>query len=84
MQWIKFEDNQPDPNEVLECIICFREKYAFDTEWTYNVCEGWTHDYGGYLRDDRYNVGFDTYNDWCEGQQIEFVAWMPMPTYKES
>lgn len=78
-EWCKFEDRVP-PTDIggESYIVCFREKFYGDKEWRYQIIEGWI-EAGGYLHDERYYFGFDTLNDWDEGQRIEFVAWMPFP-----
>ena len=75
--WKFFDDEKPENDDDI--ILCFRERFPFDKEWKYQVCEAYVSEYEGYLYDEKHHLYFNTYNDWNEGQVIEYIAWMPMP-----
>lgn len=75
--WKFFDDEKPENDDDI--ILCFRERFPFDKEWKYQVCEAYVSEYEGYLYDEKHHLYFNTYNDWDEGQVIEYIAWMPMP-----
>ena len=80
-EWIPIsKDHLPSSGE--EVLITFTEDWSYGkgTEVrthvdaaTYNSC-------GGYLNNpEGIPGGFDTDNDWDEGQPIKILAWMPFP-----
>lgn len=78
-KWIKIKPGCEMPNEYEEVLIVLR-----DRGYNYYV------DLGVYIKNHAYIptpfpelVGFDTYKDWDEGNDIKVIAWMPKPKWSE-
>lgn len=67
IRWIPCSERMPEIDETV--LITIKEKYAGEKEYRYHT------DVADYLINDDWM----TFNDWDEGQEIEIVAWMPLP-----
>lgn len=71
-QWIPVSERLPDLYE--ECFVLVKMKYDWEEDYERNV------DSGCYVGENGYIDGFNTYNDWNEGQEYLHVThWMPLP-----
>lgn len=75
--WIPCSKRLPELFETY--IVTIKMKYEWEKEWEYHV------DVADYTCDDGYVDGaWNTFNDWCEGQECHVIAWQPLPEpYKE-
>ena len=81
-EWIIIEEGckLPNPCESVLVSIVTDWSYGKGTDVCYEVDYAQFQDDGsGYLDTILPGVGFDTNNDWDEGQPIKVVAWMPLP-----
>lgn len=76
--WIPCSERLPELFETY--IVTIKMKYEWEKEWEYHV------DVADYTCDDGYIDGaWNTFNDWCEGQECHVIAWQPLPEpYKET
>ena len=75
-KWIPVTERLPELFE--ECFVLVKMKYDWEEDYEYNV------DAGCYVEENGYIDGFNTYNDWNEGQQyIHVTHWMPLPEAPE-
>ena len=66
-QWIPCSERLPE--YYCEVIVTVKEKYEYEKEYRYYT------DIAEHLEGD----DWCTFNDWDEGQDVEIVAWMPLP-----
>jgi hypothetical protein len=72
-KWIPVSERLPKLFE--NCFVLVKMKYEWDEDYECNV------DMGYYAGEYAYIDGFDTFNDWNEGQQyIHVTHWMPLPS----
>lgn len=83
-KWIKTEPHCEMPEESDEVLILLH-----DRGYKESPCDVYEVDLGTYNKHLPYIWslfpelgGFDTVNDWIEGNKIEVVAWMPKPPAK--
>jgi hypothetical protein len=71
-EWISVEERLPD---VLDdYLVTIKLKYAWETEWEYDVDVASLVVEGGYI-----DGIWDTLHDWIEGQECHVTHWMPLP-----
>jgi hypothetical protein len=78
--WIPIDGEHELPEDGQQCFITVWEDWSYGdgTQISINV------DWGKYSLGDSYiNIndngdGFNTYNDWKEGQPVKILAWMPI------
>lgn len=71
-KWIPVTERLPELWQ--DCFVLVKMKYDWDEDYEYDV------DAGCYVDENGYIDGFNTYNDWNEGQQyIHVTHWMPLP-----
>ena len=72
-EWISVDERLPGVGDSY--LVVVKLKYEWETEWEYNVdVAGFCPGGGGYI-DDMWN----TFNDWCEGQECHVTHWLPLP-----
>lgn len=71
MKWVSCKTKLPDNGNTV--LITVRER-CLDEEWRYDTdVATWN------------GERWETFNDWDEGQEVEIIAWMPLPKpYKEN
>ena len=70
IEWISCKERLPEVGDGFLVIV--REKWHGDTDYCYAV--DFAHSFGDYID------GFwDTYNDWCEGQEVHITHWAEIP-----
>lgn len=69
--WIKCEDKLPETLDSY--LVVVKMKYEWETEWEYQT------DVAYYTMEDGYIDGWNTFNDWNEGQECHIVYWQPLP-----
>ena len=79
MGWISVHDKMPQHSETVIITICQDLSYGKNTDISIVVCEGTYDEDGGYIPSGNKIGGFDTYNDWDEGQPITVTHWQPFP-----
>lgn len=81
MNWIPIVEGCEMPDEGDEVLITIQSdaSYGKGTNIEYYTDLGVYQKCGGYLDTPLPGDGFDTCNDWDEGQPIEVIAWMPKP-----
>jgi hypothetical protein len=67
--WIPCSERMPDDDTIINVIVSGYE--VWDGKKTLFV--DWATYPGSYID------GFDTDNDWDEGQEVHILAWMPLP-----
>ena len=78
-KWISVFDEKPEfPNNSCLIMVLEDESYGKMTDLRVEVCEGLVGG-GGYIPAANGEYGFDTLNDWDEGQPICVTHWMPFP-----
>lgn len=71
-KWIPVTERLPELWQ--NCFVLVKMKYDWEEDYEYNV------DAGYYVGENGYIDGFNTFNDWNEGQQyIHVTHWMPLP-----
>ncbi len=71
-EWIPVTERLPELWQ--NCFVLVKMKYDWEEYYEYNV------DAGYYVGENGYIDGFNTFNDWNEGQQyIHVTHWMPLP-----
>lgn len=66
IEWISCKERLPEYGDGFLVIV--RTKWHGDTDYCYAV--DFAHSFGDYID------GFwDTYNDWCEGQEVHITHW---------
>ena len=68
-RWIPCSERLP--NEFGEYLVTVREKYPFEDDYDYQI--DLATNQGDYIGQ------WDTKIDWDEGQEVEVIAWMPLP-----
>lgn len=71
-QWIPCSERLPEVYEAY--IVSGKQKYEFETEWSYFVDVA-VYDPTG----ERYIGPWQTFVDWKEGQETYITAWMKLP-----
>ena len=75
INWVPFDRSNPPVNlcgEEVFLVIIREDNYDDGATWRYSM--DYATPYGSYID------GFwDTYNDWCEGQLVEVVAYAEFP-----
>jgi hypothetical protein len=69
-EWISVDDRLPE--DISTYLIVIKEKDIFNDRWNYEVDVAYSQ--GSYI--DNF---WDTFNDWCEGQEVHVTHWMPLP-----
>lgn len=69
--WIKCENKLPETLDSY--LVVVKMKYEWETEWEYQT------DVAYYTMEDGYIDGWNTFNDWNEGQECHIVYWQPLP-----
>lgn len=77
--WIPIDNKQNLPSEGQQCFVTVWEDWSYGkgTEISINV------DWGEFVLNNSYisindnGTGFNTLNDWKEGQPVKILAWMP-------
>lgn len=72
--WISVDERLPENGDSY--LVVIKEKEIFYDKWLYHVDVASSH--GSYIDD-----FWDTFNDWCEGQEVHVTHWMPLPTPPE-
>ena len=67
-EWISVEERLPEITETV--LIAYKEKWEWETEWTFDV------DVGSL---DITGREWNTYHDLYEGQELHITHWMPLP-----
>lgn len=70
IEWISCKERLPEVGGVFLVIV--REKWQGDKDYCYTV--DFAHSFGDYIDD-----FWDTYNDWCEGQEVHITHWAEIP-----
>lgn len=70
MKWISVEERLPEDGDAY--LVVVKEKRKNKTDWDVHVDVALN--YRSYI--DGY---WDTFNDWCEGQEVHISHWMPLP-----
>lgn len=71
-RWIPCSERLPEVSEAY--IVSGKQKYEFETEWSYFVDVAVLHPTGeGYIGP------WQTFGDWNEGQETYITAWMELP-----
>ena len=71
-KWIPVTERLPELFE--SCFVVVKLKYDWEEDYEYGV------DSGYYLGENGYIDGFNTFNDWNEGQEhLHVTHWMPLP-----
>ena len=80
-KWTKIEPGCEMPNESDEVLILLHDRgYECDRYDDYKVDLGMYNSYDPYIWTLYPELGgFDTSNDWDEGNDIKVIAWMPKP-----
>lgn len=81
INWIPFDKSNPPGDLILnEKYLIFLKEDDYDNGATWRYSVDVAEPYGNYISD-----FWDTETDWCEGQQIEVIAYAELPFYlKES
>lgn len=75
-RWIPCSERLPEIYDTY--LVVVKLKYEWETEWEYHT------DVADFTFEEGYIEGWDTFNDWDEGQECHVIAWMPLPEpYKE-
>lgn len=75
INWIPFDkSNPPDDLRFNEKYLIFLKEDNYDNGATWDYSVDVAEPYGNYISD-----FWDTENDWCEGQQIEVIAYAELP-----
>lgn len=69
-RWISVEERLPEDGKAY--LVVVKQKWKFETDWDVSVDVA--SNYGSYI--DGY---WDTFNDWCEGQETHITHWRPLP-----
>lgn len=69
--WISVDDRLPETLDSY--LVVVKMKYEWETEWEYQT------DVAYYTMEDGYIDGWNTFNDWNEGQECRIVYWQPLP-----
>lgn len=79
--WTKIEDGCEMPEHQQEVIVTIWQDCSYGRGKGIEsvVCSATYDDEVGYIDSANGVGGFDTENDWHEGQPIWVTAWMPMP-----
>ena len=69
-EWISVAERLPEEQETYLVVI---------KEWSHSRGR-WNHEVDVATSGGTYIDGFwDTFNDWCEGQEVHITHWMPLP-----
>lgn len=77
-KWLLSTKKPEFPNDSCLIMVLEDESYGKMTDLRVKVCEGLV-GCGGYISAANGEYGFDTLNDWDEGQPICVTHWMPFP-----
>ena len=80
--WIKIEEGCLMPDDGDEVLVTIRSDYSYGkgTDIQLDVDLGQYREMSGYIFTNVQGLGgFDTINDWDEGQPISIIAWMKRP-----
>ncbi len=77
--WIPIDGKHNLPNEGQQCFITVWEDWSYGkgTEISIDVDWGEFALNGSYIPINDNGDGFNTFNDWKEGQPVKVLAWMP-------
>lgn len=77
--WIPIDGEHSLPAQGQQCFITVWEDWSYGKGTEINIDVDWGRFSVGnsYINISNNGDGFDTFNDWKEGQPVKVIAWMP-------